>query len=152
MMTTITKFADNSNLFRVAQFGFPCGRWTEFVLLTQKDLIHTAFEEKKSLIEIYIDFSNAFDQLNHLTLVNKLQLYGVRGLPLDLIACVASVEINDHLSSHKPVNMGVQQGSILGPLLFNFYYNDIKILEINRNISYTNMTQHCHSVHRVPRV
>lgn len=75
-------------------------------------------------------FLHSFYQMNHKTLTIKLNRYGIRGAPFDLVkSCLSlrgrSVTINGHQSAFKPVTSGVPQGSILNLMLFNFYINDI---------------------------
>lgn len=126
----LESFASKCNLITSAQYGFRKGRSAELALLNQKEIILKAFEEKEFIAGVYVDFSKAFDRLNHVTLLKKLELYGIRGIPLQLLRTYLyfrkqAVVIGDSLSSFKSVNAGVPQGSILGPLLFNFYINDI---------------------------
>lgn len=78
---------------------------------------------------LFIDFSKAFDYL-HYSILTKLAQYGVRGVALQLLIWYLShgkqyVSINGYSSGTCPLKAGVSQGSILGPLLFNFYVNDI---------------------------
>lgn len=103
---------------------------TELALLTQKEVILQGFEEKKLTLGIFVDFSKAFDRINHRTLFSKLEYYGFRGLPLSLLQSYLkhrkqAVEITNKLSSLENIAAGVPQGSILGPILFNLYINDI---------------------------
>lgn len=126
----VTSFCTKFSLISDSQYGFRRGRSTEFALLEQKELILKSFEEKKLIMGVFIDFSKAFDRIDHITLIKKLECYGIRGIPLVLLQSYLTfrqqyVVINGHSSSVQPIRAGVPQGSILGPLLFNLYINDI---------------------------
>ena len=94
------------------------------------DSITSSIDQKKFTVGICIDLSKVFDTVNHKILLEKLQHYGIRGLALDWIRNYLNdryqfVEYNGIQSSSNEIKCGVPQGSILGPLFFLLYINDI---------------------------
>lgn len=86
-------------------------------------------EDGTLVLSLYVDFSKAFDTINHALLIRKLEHYGISGNAGALMKSYLKhrtqiVAINDSLSTPLQVSHGVPQGSILGPFLFNMYVND----------------------------
>lgn len=81
----LSKFLDKSNTLSDAQYGFRPHRSTQFALLDQKEHMIRSIDSRKFVLGIFIDFTKAFDYLNSKRLIKKLEFYGIRGKPLQLI-------------------------------------------------------------------
>ena len=100
-------------------------------LIDLVDKISCNFEEKKYTVGVFLDLSKDFDTIDHTILLNKLQCYGVRGSACNWFVSYIqnrkqNVIFNKTELEYKEISCGVPQGSILGPLLFILYINDIE--------------------------
>ena len=112
------------------QFGFRERHGTNLVLAILIDKIMCSLERGEIVLGVFLDFTKAFDTVNHVILLEKLYKYGIRGTTHKWFVSYLSkrqqyVSYNTVSSDYNNIHCGVPQGSIIGPLLFLLYINDM---------------------------
>ena len=130
MFNQLYDYFQTHKLFYSSQYGFRAGHSTELAALDLIDRILTEMDKGNIPLCIFLDLSKAFDTLDHHILLNKLNYYGINNVEAKLFKSYLTdrsqyVEFDDTKSDTLPISTGVPQGSILGPLLFIIYMNDI---------------------------
>ena len=132
MYSRLQKYLKDQNILYDKQFGFKTGHSTDYAIAQLVDQIYEPFEKSEYTLGLFIDLSKTFDTVDHSILLRKLELYGITDRNYAWIKSYLSNRLQyiqpdeNCRTEYCVVKCGVPQGSILGPLVFLLYVNDLK--------------------------
>ena len=143
----LSEYLEKNKLLSNTQHGFRPMLSTETALTTITDKIYESMDNKKIAMLTLCDLSKAFDSVHHQTLLHKCSLLNIDEFWFNnyLDNRSMSVRLDNHVSKKTFINYGVPQGSILGPILFNIYVNDLAAYVNGFVVQYADDTQFLHS-------